>query len=73
MLQQLADGPNPYSSRLAAAKAPVGSEALQREDGGAVMRLTQQIGDKVRTSSGCGSEWGRPQRASQGGQPGGSP
>ena len=73
MLQQLADGPNPYSSRLAAAKAPVGSEALQREDGGAVMRLTQQIADKVRTSSGCGYEWGRPQRASQGGQPGGSP
>merc|ERR1712002_894673 len=31
--------------------------ALQRADGGAVMRLTQQIADKVRTSSGCGSEW----------------
>ena len=42
---------------LAAAKAPVGSDSLQREDGGAVMRLTQQIADKVRTSSGCGSEW----------------
>merc|ERR1719347_2410316 len=60
VLQQLADGSHPYSARLAAAKAPVvivGSEALQRADGGAVMRLTQQIADKVRTSSGCASEW----------------
>merc|ERR1719221_1718697 len=60
VLQQLADGSHPFSARLAAAKAPVvivGSEALQRGDGGAVMRLTQQIADKVRTSSGCGSEW----------------
>jgi len=60
VLQQLADGTHPFSVRLAAAKAPVvivGSESLQRADGGAVMRLTQQIADKVRTSSGCGSEW----------------
>ena len=60
VLQQLADGTHPYSARLAAAKAPVvivGSEALQRGDGGAVMRLTQQIADKLRTSSGCGGDW----------------
>merc|ERR1712198_441756 len=60
VLQQLADGTHPFSARLAAAKAPVvivGSEALQREDGGAVMRLTQQIADKVRTSSGCEPDW----------------
>merc|ERR1711915_78764 len=53
-------GTHPFSARLAAAKAPVvivGSEALQREDGGAVMRLTQQIADKVRTSSGCEPDW----------------
>jgi len=60
VLQQLADGTHPFSARLAAAKAPVvivGSESLQRADGGAVMRLTQQIADNVRTSSGCGSDW----------------
>merc|ERR1712183_524296 len=60
VLQQLVDGTHPYSARLAAAKAPVvivGSEALQRADGGAVMGLTQQISDKLRTSSGCESDW----------------
>ena len=41
VLQQLADGTHPYSARLPAAKAPVGSESLQREDDGALMRLTQ--------------------------------
>merc|ERR1719376_1975370 len=59
-LKQLAEGTHPFSGQLAAAKAPVvivGSEALQREDGGAVMRLTQQIGDKLRQSSGCGHDW----------------
>merc|ERR1740131_24604 len=47
-------------AQLAAAKAPVvivGSEALQRADGGAVMRHTQQIAAKLRASSGCGSDW----------------
>ena len=59
-LKQLAEGTHPFSKQLAAAKAPVvivGSEALQREDGGAVMRFTQQIGDKLRQSSGCGHDW----------------
>ena len=54
VLQQLADGTHPYSARLPASKAPVGSESLQREDDGALMRVTQQIADKVRTSSCCG-------------------
>jgi len=60
VLQQLVDGTHPYSARLAAAKAPVvivGSEALQRADGGAVMGLTQQIADNLRTSSGCDPDW----------------
>jgi len=60
VLAQLAAGTHPYSARLAAAKAPVvivGSEALQRADGGAVMRHTQQIAAKLRASSGCGSDW----------------
>jgi len=60
VLQQLADGKHPFSARLAAAKNPVvivGSEALQREDGAAVMKLTQQIADKVRNTSGCAPDW----------------
>ena len=59
-LKQLAEGTHPLSARLAAAKAPVvivGSEALQREDGAAVMRFTQQIGEKLRQSSGCDHDW----------------
>ena len=54
-LKQLADGTHPYSKQLAAAKNPVvivGSDALQREDGGAVMRYTQQIASKLRQTSG---------------------
>merc|ERR1712029_930634 len=35
----------------------VGSDALQREDGAAVMSYTQQIGDNLRQSSGCGHDW----------------
>merc|ERR1711972_245287 len=60
VLQQLADGKHPFSARLAAAKNPVvivGSEALQREDGAAVMKLTQHIADKVRNTSGCAPDW----------------
>ena len=33
------------------------TEVLQQLADGAVMRLTQQIAKKVRTPSGCGSEW----------------
>jgi len=50
-LQQLADGSHPFSARLSSAKAPVvivGSEALQRSDGAAIMALVQQISNKAR-------------------------
>jgi len=59
-LKQLADGTHPYSKQLAAAKNPVvivGSDALQREDGGAVMSYTQQIASKLRQTSGCANDW----------------
>jgi len=51
ILKQLADGSHPFSARLASAKAPiviVGSEALQRHDGAAVMSLVQQIANTAR-------------------------
>jgi len=60
VLQQLADGTHPFNARLAAAKNPVvivGSEALQRADGGAVMRCVQQISEKAKSTSGCDPEW----------------
>ena len=50
-LQQLADGSHPFSASLSSAKAPVvivGSEALQRSDGAAIMALVQQISNKAR-------------------------
>jgi len=59
-LKQLAEGTHPYSKQLAAAKNPiviVGGDALQREDGGAVMSYTQQIAAKLRQTSGCGKDW----------------
>ena len=59
-LKQLAEGTHPYSKQLAAAKNPVvivGSDALQREDGGAVMRYTQQLAAKLRQTSGCAPDW----------------
>jgi len=51
ILKQLADGTHAFSARLASAKAPiviVGSEALQRHDGAAVMSLVQQISNNAR-------------------------
>jgi len=59
-LKQIAEGTHPMSKKLAAAKKPIviiGSDALQREDGGAVMSFTQQIAAKLRQSSGCDSDW----------------
>merc|ERR1712029_1235260 len=35
----------------------VGSDALQREDGAAVMSYTQQIASKLRQTSGCANDW----------------
>jgi len=51
ILKQLADGSHPFCGRVSAAKAPiviVGSEALQRHDGAAVMGLVQQIANNAR-------------------------
>jgi len=51
VLKQIASGSHPFSSRLTEAKAPVvivGSEALQRTDGGTVMALVQQISNMAR-------------------------
>ena len=48
------------SKKLSQAKNPiviVGSDALQREDGGAVMSYTQQIAARLRQTSGCGQDW----------------
>jgi len=59
-LKKLADGSHPYSAQLAAAKNPIiimGSDALQREDGGAVVNSVQQIGAKLRQSSGAPKSW----------------
>jgi len=60
VLAKLADGSHPYCARLAKAKHPVvivGSEALQREDGGAVMRHVQQIASNLKSASGCSEDW----------------
>jgi len=60
VLKQLADGSHPFCKSLAAAKNPiviVGSEMLQRGDGGAVIGLVQQIADNTKAQSGCDPEW----------------
>lgn len=59
-LRKLADGSHPFSKKLNSAKAPVvivGSEALQRADGAAVMSLVQQIADTAKTQSGAAADW----------------
>ena len=60
VVAQLASGNHPFFDRLASAKNPiviVGSECLQRNDGGAILALVQQLAEKVRAQSGCGDEW----------------
>jgi len=60
VLKQLAAGSHPFCSTLAAAKKPVvivGSEALQRNDGGAVISLVQQIADNAKNQSGADPDW----------------
>jgi len=59
-LKQLAAGTHPFSKTLAAATNPiviVGSEALQRTDGGAIISLVQQIADKAKVDSGAEADW----------------
>ncbi|XP_023335679.1 NADH-ubiquinone oxidoreductase 75 kDa subunit, mitochondrial isoform X2 [Eurytemora carolleeae] len=60
ILKKLADGSHPFCKTLNSAKNPVvivGSEALQREDGGALINLVQQIADNAKTKSGADPEW----------------
>merc|ERR1740131_586803 len=57
-LKKLADGSHPFSKKLAAASNPVvivGSEALQRADGAAVLSLVQQIANNAK--AGADPEW----------------
>merc|ERR1719187_708841 len=53
-LKKLADGSHPFSKKLAAASNPVvivGSEALQRADGAAVLSLVQQIANNAKAGT----------------------
>ena len=53
-LDDLINGKHEYSSKLMSAKRPmivVGSEALQREDGSAIQRLTQELSAKLKAKS----------------------
>lgn len=53
-LDDLINGKHKYSSKLMSAKRPmivVGSEALQREDGSAIQRLTQELSAKLKAKS----------------------
>ena len=60
VLKQLADGSHPFAKRLASAKKPaviIGTEALQRPDGAALLALAQKLAQDVRVKSGCESSW----------------
>jgi len=57
-LKKLADGSHPFGKKLAAASNPVvivGSEALQRADGAAVLSLVQQIANNAK--AGTDPDW----------------
>merc|ERR1740128_179796 len=60
VLQELAAGTHPFAKSLNSAKNPiviVGSEALQREDGGSIISLVQQIANNAKVQSGADPEW----------------
>jgi len=60
ILKQLADGTHPFAKRLAAAKKPaviIGTEALQRPDGAALMANAQKLAQDIKIKSGCGPSW----------------
>jgi len=60
VLKQLAAGSHPFCKKLAAATNPiviVGSEALQRQDGGALISLVQQIANNTKVQSGADADW----------------
>ncbi|XP_077368381.1 NADH-ubiquinone oxidoreductase 75 kDa subunit, mitochondrial [Festucalex cinctus] len=60
VLKELANGTHPFCQVLAAAKRPVvvvGSSALQREDGAAILSSVSTIAQNARTSSGVEEGW----------------
>ncbi|XP_008424873.1 NADH-ubiquinone oxidoreductase 75 kDa subunit, mitochondrial [Poecilia reticulata] len=60
VLKELANGTHPFSQVLAAATHPVvvvGSSALQREDGAAILSAVSTIAQNARTSSGVEDGW----------------
>uniref|UniRef100_A0A7N8YCR2 NADH-ubiquinone oxidoreductase 75 kDa subunit, mitochondrial n=1 Tax=Mastacembelus armatus TaxID=205130 RepID=A0A7N8YCR2_9TELE len=60
VLKELANGTHPFCQVLSAAKRPVvvvGSSALQREDGAAVLSAVSTIAHNARTSSGVEGGW----------------
>lgn len=60
VLKELANGTHPFSQVLTAAKRPVvvvGSGALQREDGAAILSAVSTIAQNARTSSGVEDGW----------------
>lgn len=60
VLQELANGTHPFCQVLAEAKRPVvvvGSSALQREDGAAILSFVSTIAQNARTSSGVEDGW----------------
>ncbi|XP_077979343.1 NADH-ubiquinone oxidoreductase 75 kDa subunit, mitochondrial-like [Glandiceps talaboti] len=60
VLQQLASGQHAFSKKLAAAKRPmvvVGSGALQREDGSALLAAVTNIAQNVRSTSQAEDGW----------------
>ncbi|XP_056156921.1 NADH-ubiquinone oxidoreductase 75 kDa subunit, mitochondrial [Lampris incognitus] len=60
ILQELANGTHPFCQVLSSAKRPVvvvGSSALQREDGTAILSAVSTIAQNARTSSGVEEGW----------------
>lgn len=60
VLRELASGAHPFCAALAAAKRPVvvvGSAALQRDDGAAILGAVSAIAQKARASSGVEEGW----------------
>ncbi|KAM9820443.1 NADH-ubiquinone oxidoreductase 75 kDa subunit, mitochondrial [Neosynchiropus ocellatus] len=60
VLKELASGTHPFCQVLSAAKRPVvvvGSSALQREDGAAIMSAVSTIAQNARSSSGVEEGW----------------
>ena len=60
IIAELADGTHPFAKKLEGAKRPVvivGSECLQRSDGGAILANVQQLAQKVKVKCGAPEEW----------------